>query len=66
MATTARDTQLLEQISDSLRRANALAIAKELFAIGAIDDWAYTKALLELADLEGYDFKDDIKKKDAR
>lgn len=52
-------------IAKSLRRANGIAIAKELYAIGAIDDWTYTDVLLYLAKLEGFDFKDDVKKKET-
>lgn len=44
-------------ISDSLRRANALAILKELYAIGEIDQKNYTDALLEIAKTEGFKFK---------
>jgi hypothetical protein len=52
----------IPQIADSLRRANGLAIAKELFTTGAMDDWNYTAVLLQFAKLEGFDFSDNIKK----
>lgn len=56
----------IPSIENSLRRANQIAVAKELYAIGAIDDWTYTETLVHIGKLSGLDFTNDIEKKDAR
>ena len=43
------DEQVLESIDKSLKRANRLAIAKELYAISAFTKEEYKKWLLEIS-----------------
>ena len=42
------EEQLIENIDKSLKRANRLAIAKELYAIGEMSKEYYKKYLLEV------------------
>jgi len=44
-------------ISDSLRRANAIACFKELYAIGVIDKEHYKTALMDIMRLERFEIK---------
>ena len=45
----------VEVISDSLRRANALAALKEIYAVGKITDDVYTNELLTIMRSEGFE-----------
>lgn len=59
----ARSIQSIPGVADSLRRANAIEILKELYNCGAMSTADYTKALMYIAELERFDFKDMVDNK---
>lgn len=59
----AKSIQHMPGIADSIRRANAIEILKELYNCGAIDTKDYVDSLVYIAKREGFELDDIVYKK---